>query len=293
MHRVQFDVSRLRGVRWENGKRLKYCSLVALSSDGFTTAVVGTVASSSTEELRNGYVHLSFDEKNTDNLDISPFVPYTMAESTAYYEAYRHVLDGLQNIPHDKLPFEQYILNKGTSSVKSPRYLLNRMRPVSYDFSCLTGDRLGRDVPVLDLQCWPTAQQLQLDDSQYSSLKTAITKEFVAIQGPPGTGKTFIGLKIVQLLLTNSIWWDFDGSPILVVCYTNHALDQFLEGLIKVCDLEPGQLIRVGGNSKSENKTLKNCGLVDVKRSLKRDGRLRSFRQVGKRAKEIVDEMDD
>lgn len=46
------------------------------------------------------------------------------------------------------------------------------------------------------------------------------------IQGPPGTGKTFVALRIVEMLLLNRV----SNRPILVVCYTNHALDQFLEG---------------------------------------------------------------
>lgn len=45
-------------------------------------------------------------------------------------------------------------------------------------------------------------------------------------------GKTYVGLKIAQALLTNQNLWrdEFGKSPMLVVCYTNHALDQFLEG---------------------------------------------------------------
>jgi superfamily II DNA or RNA helicase len=71
----------------------------------------------------------------------------------------------------------------------------------------------------------------------------ALTRKVAVIQGPPGTGKTFPGLKIVQVLLKNSQFWRpaqhqqsagkpkaKKPSPILVICYTNHALDQFLEG---------------------------------------------------------------
>lgn len=45
-------------------------------------------------------------------------------------------------------------------------------------------------------------------------------------------GKTYVGLKIVQALLRNESVWQISAQkfPILVVCYTNHALDQFLEG---------------------------------------------------------------
>lgn len=43
-------------------------------------------------------------------------------------------------------------------------------------------------------------------------------------------GKTYVGLKIAQALLSNQDLWKEDKAPMLVVCYTNHALDQFLEG---------------------------------------------------------------
>ena len=53
------------------------------------------------------------------------------------------------------------------------------------------------------------------------------------------------------MLLHNRNVWSADGfdGPILVVCYTNHALDQFLEGIL---DFHPDGIIRVGGRSQSE-----------------------------------------
>ena len=43
-------------------------------------------------------------------------------------------------------------------------------------------------------------------------------------------------------------------GPILVLTYTNHALDQFLLDLVRKCSFEPGigGLVRIGGNSKAE-----------------------------------------
>ncbi|XP_069679800.1 NFX1-type zinc finger-containing protein 1-like isoform X4 [Periplaneta americana] len=101
---------------------------------------------------------------------------------------------------------------------------------------------------VLDFDSWPSAEQLSLDGSQYNAFRSALTREFVVIQGPPGTGKTHLGLKMTEVLLNNSSVWKSTDRPILVVCYTNHALDQFLEGLL--CTTE--ELVRVGGQSKSE-----------------------------------------
>jgi hypothetical protein len=69
------------------------------------------------------------------------------------------------------------------------------------------------------------------------------------IQGPPGTGKTYLGLRIVQTLLKNKRFWadpKARSSPILVICYTNHALDQFLEGIAKFTQ----QIVRIGSQSK-------------------------------------------
>lgn len=89
----------------------------------------------------------------------------------------------------------------------------------------------------------------------------ALTKEMCIIQGPPGTGKTYIGLKIVSSYLINRVMWDPQfSSPILVVCYTNHALDQFLEGIQEcVIDDHKPSIVRVGGRCKSEK--LADCVL--------------------------------
>lgn len=86
---------------------------------------------------------------------------------------------------------------------------------------------------------------------QLESVKMALTKELAIIQGPPGTGKTYVGLKIVQVLLDNASVWNLNSEtkPILIVCYTNHALDQFLEGIVNFCS---EGIVRVGSRSQSE-----------------------------------------
>lgn len=84
--------------------------------------------------------------------------------------------------------------------------------------------------------------------------KLALTREFAVIQGPPGTGKTFIGIKVASTLLRNL---SLEGTPMLIICYTNHALDQFLEGILTVTN----NVIRLGSQSKSaavEPYTLSN-----------------------------------
>ena len=93
--------------------------------------------------------------------------------------------------------------------------------------------RMLSHVAIFD-QSLPDAETLGLDPSQAEALYAALTRKLVVIQGPPGTGKTFLGLKIVETLLNNRQYWvgveKPQHTPILVICYTNHALDQFLEG---------------------------------------------------------------
>jgi Rad3-related DNA helicase len=104
-------------------------------------------------------------------------------------------------------------------------------------------------VEILEPSCRPDGNDLGLDSSQCAALYAALTQKISVIQGPPGTGKTYLGLRIVQTLLTNKRYWIDDQtqlSPILVICYTNHALDQFLEGIAKFTR----NIVRIGSQSK-------------------------------------------
>uniref|UniRef100_A0A8D1FXU5 RZ-type domain-containing protein n=1 Tax=Sus scrofa TaxID=9823 RepID=A0A8D1FXU5_PIG len=261
VYKVQFDTKPLKFVRWQNSKRLLYGSLVCMSKDNFETFLFATVSNREQEDLCRGIVQLSFNEQSQQLLaEVQPSDSFLMVETTAYFEAYRHVLEGLQEIQEEDVPFQRNIV-ECDSHVKEPRYLLMGGR---YDFIPLikdpsaTGESLRNAealrcsrVNVLDPSQWPSKEALKLDDSQMEALQFALTRELAIIQGPPGTGKTYVGLKIVQALLTNEPVWQISLQkfPILVVCYTNHALDQFLEGIYKC---QKTSIVRVGGRSNSE-----------------------------------------
>ena len=117
----------------------------------------------------------------------------------------------------------------------------------------MAGDGKSRlriqQVEILEPNGRPDANDLGLDPSQCAALYAALTQKISVIQGPPGTGKTYLGLRIVQTLLKNKRFWvdpKARSSPILVICYTNHALDQFLEGIAKFTQ----QIVRIGSQSK-------------------------------------------
>ncbi|XP_062925848.1 NFX1-type zinc finger-containing protein 1-like [Mobula hypostoma] len=271
-YQVQFDNRMLKHVRWESSKRLLYGSFLCLSKDNFETMLFATVAHRNITELTKGIIMLSFIESSRlDLVDIKLTDSFLMVETTAYFEAYRHVLEGFKEITDNEIPFQKYIVQCQTC-VAEPKYLRHSYQ--NYNIEPLLEDEKskppkqfnngnymnrflqsstsffhGSKFNVLDFGAWPSKERLKCDESQIVALQTALTKELAIIQGPPGTGKTYLGLKVVSVLLANmNLWQSESGSPILVVCYTNHALDQFLEGIHAF--MKTG-LVRVGGRSNS------------------------------------------
>ena len=86
-------------------------------------------------------------------------------------------------------------------------------------------------------------------------------------------------LQIANVLLHNKSKWDSkwdrrsqrkiisrrsENHPILIVCYTNHALDQFLEGIHQ---FHPEGIVRIGSRSQSE--IMKECSLSELKHRMR------------------------
>ena len=282
--------SKVRRVKWERSKRLKFGSLLCLSSDDFNTFVFASVENRDSEGLSEGELEVRFED--TEAAEVNRFIQskekFVMVESDAYYESYRHVLEGLKEINPEEFPFQRYIV-ECCQDVGPPAYQLHgkegdeKNNSFTFKFDGVLAKKKSPKTVVSNHQSlqmasehaletdssqpgegsgelsseacteslnnpddvkdkemphevfnWPDRDSLGFNESQMRAFKLALTKESALIQGPPGTGKTFVGLKIAQALLDNtSLWQDEKGSsPILMVSYTNHALDQFLEGLI-------------------------------------------------------------
>ncbi|WPG98204.1 Hypothetical protein R9X50_00099100 [Acrodontium crateriforme] len=101
-----------------------------------------------------------------------------------------------------------------------------------------------------------------LDEAQQFAVIQALSTGLALIQGPPGTGKSYTGVAIVKALLHNRKAANL--GPIICVCYTNHALDQLLEHLVKD---GVRQIIRIGSRSKSD--LLQNLTLHHVREGAK------------------------
>ncbi|KAI5994799.1 P-loop containing nucleoside triphosphate hydrolase protein [Pisolithus albus] len=117
--------------------------------------------------------------------------------------------------------------------------------------------------PWIDLKpLLRTPNSIVLDISQVSSLLAGLEQRVSLIQGPPGTGKSFIGALLAKALHM------YTSQAILVVCYTNHALDQFLEDLIGI-GIPRKDIVRFGSRAKPalEDLSVHNLRRQGAKRS--------------------------
>ncbi|KAI6040717.1 P-loop containing nucleoside triphosphate hydrolase protein [Pisolithus marmoratus] len=145
--------------------------------------------------------------------------------------AFEPVLKALQKMP--LLPLSEEILFwEDGKAIASPPVVVTQVT-----------DSLSQN-PSMDLKpLLRTPNSIILDVSQVFSLLAGLKQRLSLIQGPPGTGKSFIGALLAKALHM------FTRQTILVVCYTNHALDQFLEDLISI-GIPRKDIVRFGGRAK-------------------------------------------
>jgi len=147
------------------------------------------------------------------------------------------------------LPFSQFIApdiqHAGDVEIPAPAY--SRRPGFAFNLETLTGEEQLRLTPGQPFDDTTLRERSTLDDAQRRSTINALRSCIALIQGPPGTGKSYTGVAIIKALLKNRNAAKL--GPIICVCYTNHALDQLLEHLVKD-GVE--QLIRLGSRSKSE-----------------------------------------
>jgi hypothetical protein len=163
------------------------------------------------------------------------------------------ILENLQTMQREHcLSFAQWILPaQSLDEIPPPAYA--RRRNFSFPLSALVDD--SSILLTLDLSTRPDDHDAvqaiydhtSLDYGQCEGLVVGLCREFSLMQGPPETGKSYLGVCIMQVLLSCAT--EANLGPIVVVCYTNHALDQFCEHLIAN---GTEKLIRNGGQSKSE-----------------------------------------
>ncbi|RUS19771.1 hypothetical protein BC937DRAFT_86940 [Endogone sp. FLAS-F59071] len=220
---------------------------------------------------------------------------YFMVESpNVFFESYRPILTALQQKSYTpaNLPFGRYLAPSDIQvtppldpeeSVDPPLY--SRAPGFFFDLSVLL-----RGVPyslfVTEKESRVDAVKVLrehgvLDDTQSKALVDTLSREVALIKGPPGTGKTKIGVDLMMVFLHNAE--RMRCGPILCICYTNHALDQFLEHLL---DKGIKGIVRIGGRSRSER--LQGYSLELLMRSQQMSYDTRQAIQDGKKQWEDV-----
>ena len=292
---ISFSTKHFQKTKWEYSRRLIFGSLLCLSNHDFrehSPIIFATVIKRDPDQLTKGRLIIKF-EGDVTGFDIDPSVKYTMVESTAYFEAYRHVLLGLQQASRiqDTMPFQRYIVDCKLKSPSLPLY--HRIfNDACINLKSILDCKNAENIRITVESTWPHHKLTCLDKSQYEALKMALKQEISVIQGPPGTGKTYIGLKLVQAFLHNRQAWDPEkNSPVLVVCYTNHAIDQFLEDIVDAYaegPMKPPEIVRIGGRCKSEK--LANFVLAKKVNDVRDEKSLPS--SMYKRSRECRSEME-
>ncbi|CAB4399021.1 unnamed protein product [Rhizophagus irregularis] len=178
-----------------------------------------------------------------------------MLESTGVYlETYIHTLKALQSTNPFSLPFKKYLTPNNKSEIKVNNPFYTRAPGLQFDLSVLCKNKEQSlklnvaDESTHDEVVKSVTNYSKLDETQAKALIIALTHEIALIEGPPGTGKTVVGIEIMKVLLAKENRKTISG-PILIICFTNHALDKFLEHLL---DENIKNIVRLGAGTQSE-----------------------------------------
>ena len=114
-----------------------------------------------------GIIQIRFETGLDDILSLSSEARFTMAETTAYFEAYRHVLEGLKEMK-EALPMARYLV-ECNPTIKPPQYLLSARGTGQMDLSSLLREDSRWDasaVTIINPQRWPPREETTLNESQ-------------------------------------------------------------------------------------------------------------------------------
>lgn len=210
--------------------------------------------------------------------------------------SFLHTLQALQagteklNIPFSELlaPEEDEADRERGQYMTIPPPQYARKPGFVFDMRCLATDKDALEHSVgKPTTSQEVCERTKFDTTQSTAILEALSRSMALVQGPPGTGKTFAGVGILEVLLHNQKKADL--GPIVIVCYTNHALDQLLEHIV-----DSGaavNVLRMGGQSKSER--LKSLNLRDAAMNMDRTKvEKHMLWEAGERLKESTKQLE-
>lgn len=199
---LQLNKEKLKNINWEFTKRLLFGSMICLSNDYFeNNFIVAIVCDRDIEKLKEGKIGVKLDGNANFTADNNKYI---MFETTAYFEAYRHVLNALRTLSEageNNFPFKSNIIYCQNDAVQTPNYLIKALidfRPLvvnkkklihvnpqtgltTYDFDATVN--YAKECRVDRIHQWPSPQQMNLDASQYEAIMLALTQKISLIQG--------------------------------------------------------------------------------------------------------------
>ncbi|RDA85266.1 hypothetical protein CP532_2328 [Ophiocordyceps camponoti-leonardi (nom. inval.)] len=153
--------------------------------------------------------------------------------------AYQPILQRLKEMTHN--PIEDSFLfppDEGSHECSVPEGLRAAIDIFKDAIAANESVPLSKVVPL------PSSLVVVVGGAQLQSLVSGLDSTIGLIQGPPGTGKSFVGALIVLLILR------LTGYRVLVLSFTNHALDQFLDDLRNV-GVDDATMVRLGSKAPS------------------------------------------
>ncbi|KAJ8523127.1 hypothetical protein ONZ45_g408 [Pleurotus djamor] len=270
--RARADNAQTRAAFWEgmSGKRMMQGGLVALvwKRGAHIQTHLGLLSSSSKDIASSAKqspdtvsarvvffdpeveLHIldTFKHRSYDPDEVKLFV-----EATVMYEAIRPFLEALCVVP-ETLPFSRYLPHFPPDSFKTvkiepPKYATApgfRFQLASlFDPDADVDDFvMNASSPASTNAARLALRRSRLDPSQAESVVDSLTREVSLIQGPPGTGKSFTGVELLRVLLDNNV------GPILLIAFTNHALDHMLCSVLDAGFTS--KIVRLGSRSADE-----------------------------------------
>lgn len=288
---VQFDTNTMKRVRWDSCNFLQYGNVVCLTYDDCPELVYALIANRDVQQLKDGKIFLKVLNENPQSLGRLRRMQRSrlvMIESKSFFMVYNRTLESFQTMAsqmlknNENIPFAKYLVDLNTD-VREPLYTRQKSyESTGVDFNCLVKIKKSlskqyNKIPILDVEKWPTKEEMGLNEDQYEALKKCLTKKIGILQGPPGTGKTWMGVRIVEFLLSNfrEMFTSEEKRPVLLLSYTNHALDQFFEKLLELESIQRMlagvsyriPFVRVGG--RCENEKVKEYSLNVQRKKIK------------------------
>ncbi|CAE6473587.1 unnamed protein product [Rhizoctonia solani] len=202
-----------------------------------------------------------------------------LIEAPVFYEGVRPFLEALQRDPDD-LPFLNYLRHQNKRDLQQVA-----IRPPSYSIIPGFSFNLGGDPYSINHAKTSLLRGSRLDPSQVDAVVSSLTRELSLIQGPPGTGKSYTGLELIRVLVKSRV------SPILMIAFTNHALDHMLKGVLDNDITE--NIVRLGSRFAVDER-LAQYSLEELEKGsdVPRGNTTGRINEAYKAMKEIQEEMD-